>query len=403
MTKRLAARVAFVVLLLVLFPLGGDVPFRAPSFHGISRPYAFGLVNWSIGNSLGKGLCRITQCDDCSHLSETERLELVREYLYQGSMRGWLEFRLMELEESPSSQNTGEAELLSAQLETIISEMEAVENQVEAIIGQQVQNILTDEGLCLRHNIVSPPLLFEFEELPYLVIISPRDRIEMLDTMVLRPDLTLEEITEIEARLEELGFSALVERVGGIATYPSMIPQTSSPQFVLSTVAHEWTHHYLFFHPLGRRYNSSYDMRTINETVADTVGDEIGSRLMLVFYGENGEDEAETAAGGFDFYKEMHAIRLTVDQYLERGEIEQAERFMEEKRQFLYQNGYYIRKINQAYFAWHGSYGESPASVSPIGEQIRMLREQSASLGEFLRTAAGISSPEELEELLAAH
>jgi hypothetical protein len=142
-------------------------------------------------------------------------------------------------------------------------------------------------------------------------------------------------------------------------------------------------------------------METINETVADTVGDELGPRLMDVFYGEDWKGDTETSPKTFDFNKEMHAVRLAVDQYLEQGEIEEAERFMEERRQFIYQNGYYIRKINQAYFAWHGSYGGSPASVSPIGKQIKELRERSSSLGEFLRMVDGISNPDELQELLA--
>jgi hypothetical protein len=73
---------------------------------------------------------------------------------------------------------------------------------------------------------------------------------------------------------------------------------------------------------------------------------------------------------------------------------------MEEKRQFIYQNGYYIRKINQSYFAFHGSYGSSPSSTSPIGAQIKELREKSSSLGEFLKLVDGISNTDDLQKLL---
>ena len=40
-------------------------------------------------------------------------------------------------------------------------------------------------------------------------------------------------------------------------------------------MAHEWTHNYLFFRPLGFNYYASNDLRTINETVADLVGNEL--------------------------------------------------------------------------------------------------------------------------------
>ena len=50
------------------------------------------------------------------------------------------------------------------------------------------------------------------------------------------------------------------------------------PRFVAATVgtaAHEWVHHYLAFYPLGASYFRSQDLRTLNETVADVVGDEV--------------------------------------------------------------------------------------------------------------------------------
>jgi hypothetical protein len=92
----------------------------------------------------------------------------------------------------------------------------------------------------------------------------------------------------------------------------------------------------------------------------------------------------------------MREIRIAVDNYLAQGEIDQAEAFMEQKQQYLAENGYYIRKLNQAYFAFHGTYADSPTSSSPIGKEISQLREQSASLKDFLDSAAGITSQDEL-------
>jgi hypothetical protein len=73
---------------------------------------------------------------------------------------------------------------------------------------------------------------------------------------------------------------------------------------------------------------------------------------------------------------------------------------MEQKRQYLSENGYYIRKLNQAYFAFHGTYANSPTSISPIGAEMRKLREDSASVKDFLDSVAGITSHEDLIESL---
>ena len=80
--------------------------------------------------------------------------------------------------------------------------------------------------------------------------------------------------------------------------------------------------------------------------------------------------------------------RRTADALLALGRVDEAEQYMEQRRRLFVDNGYAIRVINQAYFAFHGTYAESPASVSPIAGQLHELRERTATLGEFIRTVA---------------
>ena len=82
-------------------------------------------------------------------------------------------------------------------------------------------------------------------------------------------------------------------------------------------------------------------------------------------------------------------------QYLTEGKIEVAEAYMEERRQLMNANGFGIRKINQAFFAFHGSYATSAASISPIDGQLRELQNQSSSLEEFIKTVAVFASYQE--------
>jgi hypothetical protein len=140
----------------------------------------------------------------------------------------------------------------------------------------------------------------------------------------------------------------------------------------------------------------------MNETVASMTGKEIGGIVYQNYYAGDEADDIgdEVPEPEFDFDKEMREIRKAVDNYLAEGRIEQAEEFMEQKRQYLVANGYYIRKLNQAYFAFHGAYADRPASVSPIGAEMRKLREQSSSLSEFLNTAAGMTGRQDLIDAL---
>ena len=97
----------------------------------------------------------------------------------------------------------------------------------------------------------------------------------------------------------------------------------------------------------------------------------------------------------------MRATRVRVDGLLAAGEVAEAEAYMEERRRVFVANGYYIRRLNQAYFAFHGTYATSGAAgVSVVGEQVAELRRRSPTLGEFLRTAAQFTGPQDLRDYL---
>ncbi len=65
---------------------------------------------------------------------------------------------------------------------------------------------------------------------------------------------------------------------------------------------------------------------------------------------------------------------------------------MEIERLKLVEKGYNLRKLNQAYFAFHGSYALSPASIDPIGPQLRQLRAVTPSLKNFLDGVGRLNS-----------
>ncbi len=95
----------------------------------------------------------------------------------------------------------------------------------------------------------------------------------------------------------------------------------------------------------------------------------------------------------------MRQTRVTVDQLLAEGKIKEAETYMEARRQVFWEQGYRIRKLNQAYFAFYGAYADAPggaAGEDPVGEAVRALYANSPSLESFLKRIAWMTSFEDL-------
>jgi hypothetical protein len=109
------------------------------------------------------------------------------------------------------------------------------------------------------------------------------------------------------------------------------------------------------------------------------------------------------AAPAFDFRGAMHETRVTVDDMLAQGKVTEAESYMEARRRLFVEHGYTIRRINQAYFAFYGAYADQPGErgEDPVGPAVELLRAGSSSLGQFLRLVGGMTSYDELRELLA--
>ena len=98
----------------------------------------------------------------------------------------------------------------------------------------------------------------------------------------------------------------------------------------------------------------------------------------------------------------MHHTRVVVDRLLAEGRVKEAEWYMELQRRYFVANGYRIRRLNQAYFAFHGAYASEPgaAGEDPIGPLVRRLWALSESPAAFLRAVAPATSLEKLQTLM---
>jgi hypothetical protein len=285
-----------------------------------------------------------------------------------------------------------------------------------AIIGAQVRQAYRDAGVnnpfenVVKPEFGFPPVNLYLHRPPRLLVISPRDHIERIKDVLLLPDMPVETQEKIEAEVAALGYSGLVVGLGGIATYPSYVSDRFGLEFALETAAHEWLHQYLAFTPLGFHYllhdiglRPDPDIAAINESVATIVGEEIGADIYDRFYAR---EQAATPAPppsdrpGFDFNAAMRETRLHADDLLAQGRVNEAEAYMNERRDYINAHGYYIRKLNQAYFAFYGTYAAAPTSVDPLGQELRNLRTESGSLEAFLAAVSGITTRDEVTVLL---
>ncbi len=288
----------------------------------------------------------------------------------------------------------------------------------ESVLQHQISVVLAEIGLSLGGQ-PFPPLLYHVTPLPNALIVSPREVIRQDADVSLQPDLALDEIDRLEQAVERgLNVSALVVPVGGIGIYPTMVMSTTNLSWLAEVVAHEWIHNYLTLRPLGALYYASPELRTINETTASLAGKEIGEAVLKRFYPDFlppppaplPQEELTPpslhrngGAPSFNYRAEMRETRVTADALLAEGKIEEAEQYMETRRQFFWEHGYRIRRLNQAYFAFYGAYADVPggaAGSDPVGAAVRILRAQSLDLAEFVRRIAWVTSFEDLQRLI---
>ncbi len=387
-------------------------PYSA-SVGSIVDGYRFSIPSWEVSALRSELAERISvrRVDATSPESKKRVLAYLDTAGLIGALEGEIERTVI------LSSNREEAYASVAPLQEEVEALRAAQEEkrppVERILEKQVSRVLAEEELGWL-GLALPPVAFQFTELPYNLILSPRDEIKQRLSRPLVPSLSLETREMLETTLEgDLpNTSSLIDGIGGFSTWPTMVIDRASLSWILSTIAHEWVHTYLISFPLGWHYWSSSDAEAINETVADIVGNEVGRKALERYYPElvpppqaqrpttQARPVPEPELPAFSSSEEMRITRERVDLLLAEGKISEAEEYMEERRQFLLENGYFIRRLNQAYFAFYGTYRTSAAAPTedPIGPRLSRLREETPDLASFLRAVRGMADLNDLIE-----
>ncbi|HLA07560.1 MAG TPA: hypothetical protein VJ022_08960 [Anaerolineales bacterium] len=343
--------------------------------------------------------------------------QIVFEYLRVTERLIQVEFNIEQIFADPAIQDkAGTSAFLRAQRDTLIARQSSLAPLAEATLQGQITEALAELGLTTGGQPL-PPVLYHTSSTPLALIVSPREHIHQIANISILPTFTLDERIKLEDEVAKgLDVSTLTVAIGGVGVYPTMVMETTDLRWTLETIAHEWMHNYLNLRPLGINYSTTPELRTMNETTASIAGSEVGtyviqknypellasnsSRGLILFNHTSPPSNRLDDPPPFDFRAEMHETRVTADKLLEEGKIEEAEAYMEQRRELFWLNGYLLRKLNQAYFAFHGAYADVPggaAGEDPVGPAVRALREQSDSLANFINTIANMTSFEELQ------
>ena len=402
-----------LVGLLCLFTFTRDWPPFGDEFYRITLLVGqrqFDFLSWELNAIAAKAGAVLANND--AYLNEESRKQTVLDYLALIQQSQQVEGQINQIYTDPTVQNPEVATaVLQAEFALVRTNLATLQPVAEAIVQEQVAKILAEEEFGILGQ-AWPPVMMHMTPLPSLLIVSPRDQIERIYGVSLVPGLSTADMVALEtAVFEQLDLSAIVVPIGGLGTYPAMIMETSNINWLMEVTAHEWSHHWLSFFPVGWNYNDP-QVRIINETVASVIDQEIASRVINRYYPELAPPPAlpipppaaETtpaAPPAFDYGAELATTRIRTEELLALGDIEGAEAYMEEQRLVFLQNGYSIRRLNQAYFAFYGAYAAVPGATGsdPTGPMLRDIQANAPSPRAFMETVAPIASFADLERI----
>jgi hypothetical protein len=404
MSFKTAYWLTFLLILTPVLLVASTVPLSDPleRIRTYTRSMEFDYLSWTIDALIVK--LTESSLGTSGYLTSEDQSKTVLKLLDLIHQINQVETQLNEIYADPKIINPESASVaLRRELVELRNRQSMMQPIAESVVQAQVNEIVTQFNLTLGGQAI-PPVLYHTTPPPDALIISPRNEIRQDFDISITPGMSVDRREKLETTVDKtMNVSSLVVPIAGVGLYPTMVQESTDINWLAEVVAHEWVHNYLFLHPLGISYLNSPELRTMNEALADIAGRELGRAIVERFYPEylppppvpptnqvpgNNQPPSKPV---FDFRAEMHETRVTTDRLLAEGKIDQAESYMEMRRRFLWDNGYQIRKLNQAYFAFYGTYVDQPGGVAgedPVVKAVYLLREKSPSLADFINQMA---------------
>lgn len=401
------ATISLLMLLLLSVGRGDDIPY----LKSAAGAYEQDLVRWEITHFMDKWLAKAADILLPGGPSQKERLANVESFFALRDDLRNADTTLAHVLAAPQAAPDAATDAASA-IDDLQKQRKELQSGVEETLESAISGVVADLGIIDSFGPVDwPPVDFTFEDRGLLLVRSPRDAIVRLDDLLLDPGVPLLAQVQLEEDVESINdnTSALVVRIGGVATYPAQVSPERTLHGTLEIAAHEWLHHWLIFRPLGRKWGNGGELQSINETLANIFGQEVGDLSLELLTGQvvnrppwtppTLQERQDPPADVFDFRREMRTTRTELERLLGEDSAHAAEAYLETRRLEFVANGFNIRKLNNAWFAFNGTYGDSAASISPIEAQLRSVRAASPDLATFLADVASITETGQLETM----
>jgi len=395
----------FLVAVCCVLSLVAYNKFTSTKLESAAGAHGFSIFWWEVQTVPLKWMHLLWEMYPGNAPTHSERYLIVQEYL---QLSRKLEKESSRVENALLAKGLTEpaniTKMIDEDLAELIFQKKVLRNRAEEAVEAAVSEAARQNELGLPFGILFPPTDFRLEDPPLILISSPRHKIVMEGSHLIKNDINFRDRFMIESKAESDGkTSALVDNLSGLGTYPAFVSDKYDLRYLMRTAAHEWLHNYWIFHPLGRNMWSSSDMYTLNETAANIAGNELGDQAFEFLGGDLSEYEykySKSETANPHLTRILRETRTEAEKILETGDVEVAEDYMEKQRWKLRLGGYSIRKINQAYFAFRGNYADGPSSINPIGPELDEFREYFDNVGSFIQTIQGVKSYEAFTSLL---
>ena len=412
--------IIFLILAYLLSTAINESTKESEIIKSVTQEHEFNIFNWERENFFDKWISYINPFDNHKKITSSEQLLRyfsltesinINENLYAKLFTENLDlgYKIKKGEIDPNVANI-KINKINSEIELLLEKItkdKIIKNEkklhVEQFLEENISSVIQSDEVNIFDNIFYVPVDFTLGETPKLLVVSPRDKIYRQEDKLLDSNISLEDINNMEVSLlEKNNLSAIVVSTGGVSTYPSMVSE-GDLLYILQTAAHEWLHNYLALFPLGRSYFTSTEMQSINETICDIFGDEVGMIAYKKIMGNKIDPEinqTKNIDNEFNFSLFMKDTRLKVEKLLSEAKILESESFMDNQRMLLSSKGYDIRKINQAYFAFYGTYGGNPESSNNYYDHLVQIRKKYENLGDMIHKIKYVDNIEKINDLL---
>jgi len=189
--QRLADRLLFFVA--IAFLLTGNAAPPASFDATVDRIVGadrFEFVRWEIEALAEKGADASVPLQD--YLSDEQRAQFVVDYLARTRQLFAVERDVDRIYSDPKVTNPDAASVdQRAKRDQLRAEVDQRRSTAEAIVEEQISAVLADAGFAVGGR-VFPPVQARVTPLPYILIISPRDRIEREEGLDLSAGMTVD-------------------------------------------------------------------------------------------------------------------------------------------------------------------------------------------------------------------